>query len=46
MKPFEVSMPIAESIIAKRVYRNCIITVSDSDTLADLFEKYMVDLML
>ena len=43
MKPFEVSMPIAESIIAKRVYRNCIITVSDSDTLADLFEKYMVD---
>ncbi|XP_069151842.1 uncharacterized protein [Solanum lycopersicum] len=43
MKPFEVSTPIGESIIAKRVYRNCIVIVSDRDTLADLVELYMVD---
>ena len=46
MKPFEVSTLIGESIIAKRVCRNCIVTVSDRDTLADLVELDMVDLML
>ena len=43
MKPFEVSTLIGESIIAKRVYHNCIVIVSDRDTLADLVELYMVD---
>ena len=43
MKPFEGSTPIGESIIAKRVYHNCIVIVSDRDTLADLVELYMVD---
>ncbi|KAH0765074.1 hypothetical protein KY285_000945 [Solanum tuberosum] len=43
VKPFEVSTPIGESIIARRVYRNCIVTVCDRDTLADLIELEMVD---
>jgi len=43
VKPFEVSTPIGESIIARRVYRNCIVTVCDRDTLADLVELEMVD---
>uniref|UniRef100_M1D9Y6 Gag-pol polyprotein n=1 Tax=Solanum tuberosum TaxID=4113 RepID=M1D9Y6_SOLTU len=42
-KPFEVSTPTGESIIARRVYRNCIVTVCDHDTLADLIELEMVD---
>jgi len=43
VKPFEVSTPIGESIIARRVYRNYIVTVCDRDTLADLVELEMVD---
>ena len=43
VKPFEVSTPIGDSIIARMVYRNCIITVCDRDTLADLVELEMVD---
>ncbi|XP_049351896.1 uncharacterized protein LOC125816341 [Solanum verrucosum] len=43
VKPFEVSTPIGDSIIARRVYRNCIVTVCDRDTLAALVELEMVD---
>ncbi|XP_049397246.1 uncharacterized protein LOC125861371 [Solanum stenotomum] len=43
VKPFEVSTPMCESIIARRVYRNCIVTVCDHDTLADFVELEMVD---
>ena len=43
VKPFEVSIPVGESIVAKKVYRNCIVTVCDHDTLADLIELEMVD---
>ena len=43
MKPFEVSTPISESIIARRVYCNCIVTVCDRDTLDDLFDLDVVD---
>ena len=38
-----MSTPIGESIIARRVYRNCIVTVCDCYTLADLIELEMVD---
>ena len=34
VKPFEVSISIGESIIARRVYRNYIVTVCSHDTLA------------
>ncbi|KAH0641960.1 hypothetical protein KY290_033563 [Solanum tuberosum] len=43
VKPLEVSTPIGESIIARRVYRNYIVTVCDRDTLADLVELEMVN---
>lgn len=43
MKQSEVSTPIDESIIAKRAYHNCIVTVYDCDTLVELIEIYMVD---
>ncbi|XP_049405070.1 uncharacterized protein LOC125868479 [Solanum stenotomum] len=42
-KPFQVSTPTGESIIARRVYRNCIVTVCDRDTLADLIELEMFE---
>ena len=42
VKPFEVSTPIGESIIASRVYRNYIVSICDRDTLAYLVELYMV----
>ena len=41
--PFKVSTPIGESIIARRVYRNYIVTVCNRDTLADLLELEIVD---
>ena len=43
VKPFKVSTPIGESIIARRVYRNCIITICGRDIMADLVELGMVD---
>ena len=43
VKPFEVSTPVRESIIARRVYRNCIVTVCGRDTMANLVELEMVD---
>ena len=42
VKPFEVFKQIGESFKAKRVYCNCIVIVSDRDTLADLVEWEMV----
>ncbi|XP_015168632.1 uncharacterized protein [Solanum tuberosum] len=42
-KPFEVSTPTVASIIARRVYHNCIVTVYDHDILADLIELEMVE---
>lgn len=43
MKPIEVCTLIGESITTKRVYFNCIVTVSYRDTLATLYELEMVD---
>ena len=42
--PFEVSIPIGECIIARRVYRNCILTVCFRDTLVVLVDLVMVDI--
>ena len=46
VKSFNVSTPIGESIIARRVYRYCIVSVCDHNTLADLVELDMVNLLL
>lgn len=42
-KPLAVSTPTGESIIARRVYCDCIVTICDRDTLADLIELEMVE---
>ena len=44
VKPFEVSTLISESIIARRVYRNCIVTICDRNTLDEHVELDVVDL--
>ena len=42
-KPFSVSTPVSDPVIARRVYRNCSLTVSQKGTSADLVELEMVD---
>ncbi|XP_070032356.1 uncharacterized protein [Nicotiana tomentosiformis] len=43
VKPFEVSIPVGDSAIAKRVYRGCIIVVHSRSTVAGLIELDMVE---
>ncbi|XP_070040004.1 uncharacterized protein [Nicotiana tomentosiformis] len=43
VKPFEVSTPVGESVIAKRVYRGCIIVSHSRSTVADLIELDIVE---
>ncbi|KAH0632967.1 hypothetical protein KY284_035753 [Solanum tuberosum] len=42
-EPFCVSTPIVESILAKRVYHDCVISINHKNTIADLVELDMVD---
>ncbi|KAH0636085.1 hypothetical protein KY290_036497 [Solanum tuberosum] len=42
-EPFSVSTPVGDPVIARRVYRNCRVTVSQKVTSADLVELEMVD---
>ncbi|XP_070039477.1 uncharacterized protein [Nicotiana tomentosiformis] len=42
-EPFSLSTPVGESILAVRVYRNCVVTLHGRDTMADLIELGMVD---
>ena len=42
-EPFSVSTPVGDPVIARRVYRNCPVTVSQKVTSADLVELEMVD---
>ena len=41
--PFAVSTPVGESIIARRVYRGCTVTICSRQTSADLVELEMMD---
>ncbi|XP_070008646.1 uncharacterized protein [Nicotiana sylvestris] len=43
VKPFEVSTPVGDSVIAKQVYRGCKIVVYGRSTVADLIELDMVE---
>ena len=45
-KPIEVSTPTGESIMARSVYPECVVTVCNRDTLADLIELKWWNLML
>ena len=42
-EPCSVSTPIGDPVIARRVYKNCPVTVSQKVTSADLVELEMVD---
>ncbi|KAH0637947.1 hypothetical protein KY290_036496 [Solanum tuberosum] len=42
-EPFSVSTPVGDLVIARRVYRNCPVTVSQKVTSADLVELEMVE---
>ncbi|XP_075101186.1 uncharacterized protein LOC142176769 [Nicotiana tabacum] len=42
-KSFEVSTPMGESVVVRRVYRSCDVKIHDRHTLADLHELEMVD---
>ena len=42
-EPFSVSTPFGESILAKRVYRNCPADFSHKSTMTNLIELDMVD---
>ncbi|WMV45510.1 hypothetical protein MTR67_038895, partial [Solanum verrucosum] len=42
-EPFLVSTPIVDPVIARRVYKNCIVTVSQKVNSADLVDLEMVD---
>ena len=41
-KPFSVSTPIGDPVIARRVYKNCLVTVSQKVISTDLVELEMV----
>ncbi|XP_070047323.1 uncharacterized protein [Nicotiana tomentosiformis] len=42
IKPFEVSTPVGDPVIARRVYRDCIVGVLSRSTVADLIEIDMI----
>ena len=43
LRTFSVSTPVGDQVIARRVYRNCPVIVSQNVTSADLVELEMVD---
>ena len=43
LEPFVVSTTTGKSILAERVYINCVVSIYHRDTLADLVELEMVD---
>ncbi|XP_070041109.1 uncharacterized protein [Nicotiana tomentosiformis] len=40
---FSISIPVGESIMAVKVYRDCVVTVRGRDTMADPIELGMID---
>ncbi|KAH0689089.1 hypothetical protein KY289_016447 [Solanum tuberosum] len=43
LKPFSVSTPVSDSVVAKRVYRKCPVSLSHRVTLVELVELYILD---
>ena len=43
LDPFSISTPVSDFVVAKRVYRGCVVSVGSKETLVDLFELDMVD---
>ncbi|XP_070039765.1 uncharacterized protein [Nicotiana tomentosiformis] len=42
-EPFSVSTSVGESILVARVYRDCVVTLRDRNTVSDFIELRMVD---
>ena len=42
-EPFIVSTPVGESVVAKRVYRNCPIMLSNRFSYVELVDLYILD---
>lgn len=40
---FSVCTPVGDSVMARRVYKNCVASVYSQDTVADLIELEIVD---
>lgn len=36
LEPFSISSPVGESIVASRVYKNCVVSIFCQDTVVDL----------
>ena len=45
-EPFVVTTPLGETVVTKRVYRNCPIILSNRISFVELVELDIVDLML
>ena len=43
IEPFSVSTPVGDSIIARMVYRNCVMSIHSRETMADLIELDLID---
>ncbi|KAH0712114.1 hypothetical protein KY289_008073 [Solanum tuberosum] len=43
LEPFSISTPIGDSMVAKRAYRICLVSLSHRVTLVDLVELHMLD---
>jgi len=41
--PFSVPTLVGDSVVAKKVYRDCVVSIGDRETLVDLIELDMVD---
>ena len=43
VEPFSVLTHVGDSIIARRVYRNCFVSIHSRETVADLIELDIID---
>ena len=43
VEPFSVTTLVGDSVVAKRVYRSYLISLTNRDTLVDLVERDMFD---
>ncbi|KAF3684468.1 hypothetical protein FXO38_00255 [Capsicum annuum] len=43
IEPFSISTSVGDSVVAKRVYRNCVVSIHGRETVADLIELDMID---
>ncbi|MDV3185344.1 MAG: hypothetical protein Q8842_03310, partial [Candidatus Phytoplasma australasiaticum] len=43
VEPFSNSTPLGDSVVAKRVYRNCVMSIHSRETVVDLIKLDMID---